>query len=447
MELPVRVEESVHRVATRSSTKNRAHEHKHRRAKIKTRSSRLDNPSSSSDPEPEPELVQPRATFEKGVEERRIPRDISIEVRDDLEKTNLGVVTEPKKVRFDDIPVIIEPEVKPDDYDIIQDIKDQKANVTIGQLLYVNANYQKLIREEWTKKRKRRLKLPSVAVNFAKIEDYGAPKIVVEVDGCIMPKVPIDGGSGVNLMLEDTAFDLGYTSFEETNQILRMADQSKVIPAGQLSQVPTRIGEVTYLQNFVIIRVSTRKPFPMLLGRPWLYSAKVLVDWGAKEFIVGKPPLRIPWKAEKYLGETSESDAYTSGWSDPEDSDSVPSYFVTEFSGATEEDFGFSNPIPEEGCQVIEESGDGVLRPEDRSLGTTDVPLTLEWIQGQVSQGSLPAIGLKEHQQDTPWSEIRARMEESKPNPVKNIVSPTDYEKMEVEAGKTFYRGGEVSIL
>ena len=107
-----------------------------------------------------------------------------------------------------------------------------------------------------------------MAVNFAEIEDYGAPEIVVEVEGCIIPKVSVDGGSGVNLMLEDTAFDLGYTSFEETNQILRMADQSKVIPVGRLSQVPTRIGEVTYLQNFVIIRVSTGKPFPMLLGRP-----------------------------------------------------------------------------------------------------------------------------------------------------------------------------------
>ena len=65
MELPVRVEESVHRVATQSSTK------------VRTRSSRLDDPSSSSsDPEPEPETVQPRATLEKGVEENRIPRDI-----------------------------------------------------------------------------------------------------------------------------------------------------------------------------------------------------------------------------------------------------------------------------------------------------------------------------------------------------------------------------------
>jgi hypothetical protein len=66
-----------------------------------------------------------------------------------------------------------------------------------------------------------------------------------------------NGGSGVNLMLEETAFDLGYTAFEAMDEVLRMADQSRVNPVGKLS-------------------------FPMLLGRPWLYSARVLVDWGAK---------------------------------------------------------------------------------------------------------------------------------------------------------------------
>ena len=46
----------------------------------------------------------------------------------------------------------------------------------------------------------------------------------MEVEGCTILKVPVDGGSRVNLMLEDTAFDLGYTSFEETDQVLRMVD-------------------------------------------------------------------------------------------------------------------------------------------------------------------------------------------------------------------------------
>ena len=62
-------------------------------------------------------------------------------------------------------------------------------------------------------------------------------------------------------MLEDTAFDLGYTSFEATNQVLRMVDQSRVLPIGRLSQVPTVIGEMTYLLNYVVIRVHCMRIF------------------------------------------------------------------------------------------------------------------------------------------------------------------------------------------
>ena len=71
-----------------------------------------------------------------------------------------------------------------------------------------------------------------MAVNFSQVEDYGVVELTVEIDGYSVPKVPVDGRSGVNLMLEDTAFDLGFTSFEATNQVLRMADQSRIIPVG-----------------------------------------------------------------------------------------------------------------------------------------------------------------------------------------------------------------------
>jgi hypothetical protein len=254
-------ESVVNRVATRSSTRNQLDSRVRR-----TRSRKIPESSSSDSDRNEvaPEPTRPIVHFEKGVEENRLPIDISSEVGRAIADSNPKIV--PKTVRFDDVPVIIKsnPDIWIDEYDIIRDIKDQKANVMIEQLLHDNTNYQKLIREAWTRRRKKKFKLPSVVVNFSQPEDSDAPEVTVEVEGCSIPKVLVDRGFGVNLMLEETAFDLGYTAFEATDQVLRMADQSRVNMVGKLSQVPTRIGGVTYLLNFVIIRVQTGRPFPML---------------------------------------------------------------------------------------------------------------------------------------------------------------------------------------
>ena len=225
------------------------------------------------DVEPSRPVVQP----EKGVvENNKIPDD-QCRIPEGMAKSD----SPPRKeVRFKENPMVILPsrDVRVDEYDILQDIKDQKANVTIGQLLHDNVNYQKQLKEALVRPRKRRIRLPPVAVNFAQVEDYGAPEITVEIEGCVIHNVPVDGGSGVNLILESTAFDLGYATFDPTNQVLRMADQSRVVPVGRLSGIPTRISNTTYLLNYVVIRVGIGKPFPLLLGRPWLYSAGVKVN-------------------------------------------------------------------------------------------------------------------------------------------------------------------------
>jgi len=67
--------------------------------------------------------------------------DVSGEIRNHLEQSRLVPEPVPRKVTFDDVPIFIKPELQVDDYNIVQDIKDQKANVTIGQLLHDNVNY------------------------------------------------------------------------------------------------------------------------------------------------------------------------------------------------------------------------------------------------------------------------------------------------------------------
>jgi hypothetical protein len=214
VELLERKESVVNRVATRSSTRNQPD------SRVRRTRSRKKPESSSSDSnrnEVAPEPTRPVVHVEKGVEENRLPIDISSEVGRAITDSNPRIV--PKTVRFDNTPVIIKTnlDIRIDEYDIIRDIKDQKANVTIGQLLHNNTNYQKLIQEAWTRRWKKKFKVPSVVVNFSQPEDSSAPEVTVEVEGCSIPKVPVDGGSGVNLMLEETAFDLGYTAFEVTD--------------------------------------------------------------------------------------------------------------------------------------------------------------------------------------------------------------------------------------
>ena len=179
MELLVRVEQPVHRVATRSSTKNQELERRARKDRRRAGSRKVEEPDDSSSdlsfsPETtrKPDQVTPIAGVEKTVEENRIPRDISREVREDLADPEHTLKPASRTIKFDKTPVIIKPDLKPDEYDIIQDIKEQKANATIGKVLYDNPNYQKLVREEWLKKRMRKFWLPAVAVNFAQVEDY-----------------------------------------------------------------------------------------------------------------------------------------------------------------------------------------------------------------------------------------------------------------------------------
>ena len=131
MDFLVRIEQPVHRIATRSSTKNRELERRARKDRRRTRSRKVGEPDDSSSDSSlsleiarKPKQVTPIAEVEKGVEENRIPRDVSREVREDLADPEHTLKPTSRTIRFDETPVIIQPDLKPDEYDIIQDIKE-----------------------------------------------------------------------------------------------------------------------------------------------------------------------------------------------------------------------------------------------------------------------------------------------------------------------------------
>lgn len=168
-------------------------------------------------------------------------------------------------------------------YSIIQEIRNCPVKATVGQILDNNPKYQQQLKQMVT--RCRRKWLPRVAqeddVRMV-CKDLGAPKLPIQVNSCLIKYVPVDGGSGVNIMIDSTADQLGYHELQPTARMMRLTDRARVSPKGILIGVPTTIGGIEFPLNYLIMKPARPSPFPVLLGRPWLYGAQVCEDWSKK---------------------------------------------------------------------------------------------------------------------------------------------------------------------
>ena len=138
-------------------------------------------------------------------------------------------------------------------------------------------------------------------------------------------------------------------------------------------------------------------------------------------------------------------------WLDLEEESIAFNYFVEQFAEVTKMDFNFPILIPKlvrlQSEMIRDEESDRKLSQlEDRSLGEVNVPLSSKWIRQQVLEERLPPVGLAKHS-DLQWNTIRIQAEEQEPNRIKNVVNPSDYDKVEVEPERAFYLGKTLNRL
>jgi hypothetical protein len=85
----------------------------------------------------------------------------------------------------------------------------------------------------------------------------------------------VDEGSSVNTIMADTTRSLGYTYFESTTKVLRMADQTKVFSLGVLKNVEVLVGEKLFILDFMVTEPASKSSYSLLFGKLWLYKAEV----------------------------------------------------------------------------------------------------------------------------------------------------------------------------
>ena len=76
---------------------------------------------------------------------------------------------------------------------------------------------------------------------------------------------------------------LNHTTLSPTSIYLQLADQSIRHPAGVAENIPVKIRDFLVPVDFVVLDMEVDKKVPLILGRPFLSTAKAHIDVGAGE--------------------------------------------------------------------------------------------------------------------------------------------------------------------
>ena len=118
--------------------------------------------------------------------------------------------------------------------------------------------------------------------------DPGAPMISCEIGGRTFTRSLLETGASVNILLKGVydIFPLG--ELQPLFIELSLADRSMRRPHGVVEDVIVKVKNCFFLVDFIIVDMKYMKDFidsPIILRRPFLATAKAIMDWGKGEVI------------------------------------------------------------------------------------------------------------------------------------------------------------------
>ncbi|GKF35771.1 reverse transcriptase domain-containing protein, partial [Tanacetum coccineum] len=135
-----------------------------------------------------------------------------------------------------------------------------------------------------------------------KLEDPGKLLIPCALQELDRTNALADSGASINLLPHSIYKQLGVGALTPTRMTLELANRSVTHPMGIAEDVVVRVDGFTFLADFVMVNFVPDPRVPIILGRPFLRTAKALID-SYKETLtlrVGKEELvYYAYKSEK----------------------------------------------------------------------------------------------------------------------------------------------------
>ena len=128
--------------------------------------------------------------------------------------------------------------------------------------------------------------------------DPGAPMISCEIGGKTFTQSLLDTGASVNILPKGVYDVCPLGELQPLFIELSLADGSVRRPHGVVEDVIVKVENYYFLVDFIIVDINSTKDLtdsPIILGRPFLATAKAIIDWGKGEVIfqVGDSTMKV----------------------------------------------------------------------------------------------------------------------------------------------------------
>ncbi|GKB96278.1 reverse transcriptase domain-containing protein [Tanacetum coccineum] len=111
-----------------------------------------------------------------------------------------------------------------------------------------------------------------------KLEDPGKFLIPCALQELDRTNALADSGASINLLPHSIYKQLGLGALKPTRMTLELANRSVTHPMGIAEDVVVRVDGFTFLIDFVVVNFEPDSRVPIILGRPFLRTAKALID-------------------------------------------------------------------------------------------------------------------------------------------------------------------------
>jgi len=111
-----------------------------------------------------------------------------------------------------------------------------------------------------------------------KSKDLGSFTIPVTIGTLLVDKALLDLGANINLMPLSMLRRIGDLEVKPTRMTLQLADKSLKYPYGVVEDVLVKVDKFIFLVDFVVMDIEEDIEVPLILGRPFMKTAKVIID-------------------------------------------------------------------------------------------------------------------------------------------------------------------------